>query len=502
MLLLQVFLKRALFVAFLACFLFVRGADYLNLADRALLERRWDTAVNYYFKALENITHREEAAIWDDLGYAFLEKGQYQRALDYLGRAEQASPEDYDVRLYMAIAYFLSHEMDRAEACLAEISKNIYFDASWIEISAALNIVNEFGDRVDKDTKGRLRKEKGVTLFQKSKSTSVLVIDAFNEKNEGLFHYLRGLVFKQQGRDREAQGEFSAASRAGYRNSSPIGPSGQPTFSIDHRIKGHGGYLAWFAHQEFLKELELGKVREAVRLLDDALHIDQGSFEINHNLALLLYDTGDLEQAEIYCARALWFRENSVKDHELLGIIYFQHKEYARALAEFKRTAELDKTGASVYHNLGSVYYALGDQVLAESFWRKAIEREGRRDVSNSNAVVATVGTAALKHLLEVTQRPVSFLSYQSLGRLYLEQRLPDRAIDQLKKAMDLIPDDADIHLDMAKALLEKGLDDEAAGYLAKYFSFGGKNEGEAKTLSEKLKRSPQMNSMPGGDRL
>jgi tetratricopeptide (TPR) repeat protein len=493
-------LQKTILLAALLAFPFVlRAEDYVSRADKALLEHRLDAAIDYYFKALENIKYRDEPAIWDDLGYAFLEKGQYQRALDYLRRAGQASPEDYDVRLYLAIAYFLNHEVDRAEACLEEISKDVYFDGRWIESSAKLNIVNEYGDRVAKETMDRLRKEKGVALFRKSKRETVLVIDAFNEKNEGLFHYLRGLVFKQQERDEEAQGEFAAAFQAGYRNSSPVGMSGQPTFSIDHRIKGHGGYLAWFAHEQFLKELELGKVSEAVRLLDDALHIDQGSFEINHNLALLLYDTGDLEQAEIYCARALWLRENSVKDHELLGIIYFQHKEYAKALSEFKRTAELDETGASVYHNLGSVYYALGDQVLAESFWRKAIEREGRRGVSNSNAVAATVGTADLKHLLKVTQRPVSFLSQQSLGRLYLEQKLPDRAIDQFKKAMDLIPDDADIHLDMAKALLEKGLDDEAAEYLAKYFSFGGKNEGEAKTLSERLKRSPQISSRPDG---
>jgi tetratricopeptide (TPR) repeat protein len=325
------------------------------------------------------------------------------------------------------------------------------------------------------------------------------LIDAFNEKNEGLFHYLRGLILKRQERDEEAQGEFSAASQAGYRDNSSFGPSGQPKFRIDHRIKGHEGYLAWFAHQEFLKKIEQGKVDEAIQLLEEALHIDQSSFEINHNLALLRFDTGDLEKGEIYCARALWFRETSAKDHELLGIIYYQHQEHDRALMEFKRTAELDDTSASVYHNLGAAHYALGDQVSAEYFWRKAIEYEERTGISKADAAMAAVGRSDLKHLLKVTQRPVSFLSYQSLGRLYLEQRLPERAIDQFKRAIEIVPRDARINLDMAKALLEKGQDDEAADYLEKYFSFGGQNEGEAKTLSERLKRSPQTKSGPGG---
>ena len=481
--------KIVLIAAALVYPLSIRAEDYISQADKALIEHRLDTAINYYFKAIDSVKLRDEHAIWDDLGYAFLEKGQYSRALDYLKKAERTSPEDYDIRLYMAIAYFLNHEVDRAEACLDEIADNVHFDGRWIESSAGRNVVNEFGDRVAKESMDRLRKEKGVTLFKKGKRTVVLVIDAYNEKNEGLFYYLRGLVFFEKGRNEEAEKEFIAASQAGYGNSSSVRPSQEYSFRIDHKIKGHGGYLAWFAHEEFLRKIEQGKVNEAIRLLEDALHIDQRSFEINHNLALLRYDTGDLEKAEIYCARALWFRETSAKDHELLGIIYYQQKEYSKALSEFKRTAELDETSASVYYNLGTAYYALGDQVSAESFWRKAIEYDGRTGAPHPDVAGAKVGLSELKYSLKVTQKPVSFLSYQSLGRLYLEQKLPDRALDQFKKAIGVIPDDASINLDMAKVLLEKGLEDDAADCLEKYFSCGGRNEGEAKKLSGRLKK-------------
>jgi Flp pilus assembly protein TadD len=47
--------------------------------------------------------------------------------------------------------------------------------------------------------------------------------------------------------------------------------------------------------------------------------------------------------------------------------------------------------------------------------------------------------------------------------------------VEQFRKAMEIAPCDAEIYLDMAKALMEKGLKEEAAGYLDQYFILGGK---------------------------
>jgi len=54
---------------------------------------------------------------------------------------------------------------------------------------------------------------------------------------------------------------------------------------------------------------------------------------------------------------------------------------------------------------------------------------------------------------------------------------------------MEMAPREAEIYLDMAKALMEKGLKEEAASHLEKYFIWGGKDEGEARELSNKLKK-------------
>jgi len=484
----RLFVPVSLFILSSAWMISGQENKYFARADQALLGHRFDDAIAGYLKAITYSNHREKPLIWDDLGYAYLKKGEYAKALDYLEMSASAFPEDFDVRFYLAVAFFLNHQTDESAARLDEIARNIWFDGRWLEDSAGLNILNEFGDLVPRQRLEGLHKEKGVYLLKKDPGTAVLFIDAFNEKNEGLFHYLRGLIFDEKGLTQEAQGEFGAAAAAGYEMNGRPGAKEGIAVGIEHRPKGHAFSLAWLAYQRVLSELGRSDIPNAIRNLEDALAIDQKSFEINHNLALLHYDMGDLEQAKVSCARALWWRENDASCHVLMGNIYFRGRAYEKALKEFERAVELDAKSASAYHNLGSAYYALIDTGRAELYWKKAIECEREKGIINPETSSLKAGSSELKHSLTIQEKPVSFLSCTSLGRLYLEQNLLDAAVEQFRKAMEIAPREAEIYLDMAKALTEKGLKEEAAGYLEKYFILGGKNEGEARELSLKLK--------------
>ncbi|MGA2533568.1 MAG: tetratricopeptide repeat protein [Candidatus Aminicenantales bacterium] len=468
---------------------FGQAGDDLARADQFLLSHRWDDAITNYLKIIASSDNKERRLAWDDLGYAYLKKREFSKALDYLEISAATFPEDFDVRFYIAVAFFLNNEIDKSAARLNDIARNIYFDGRWLENLADLKILNEFDEPVPRPELEGLRKEKGVFLQTKNAGVSVLYIDAFNEKNEGLFHYLRGLVLEGKGLKEEAREQFAAAAGAGYET------AGQPVAKekilrvIDHRLKSHPGSLAWLVHEQFLRKVRRSDIPSAIGILEDALHIDQKSFEINHNLALLQFDIGNLEQAESFCARALWWRENDAQCHELMGIVYFRRRAYEEALREFERAVQLDAGSASAHHNLGSAYYALKDASRAELNWKRAIKCEGQKGIIQPATSPPETAAGELRHSLKVTNRPVSFLSYTSLGRLYLEQKRLDAATDQFKRAMEIAPGDADIYLDMAKALLEKGLKEEAAVSLKKYFSLGGKNEGEALDLANKLKK-------------
>jgi len=114
---------------------------YFARADQALLGHRFDDAIADYLKAITYSNPREAPLIWDDLGYAYLKKGEYAKALDYLEMSVSAFPEDFDVRFYSAVAFFLNHQTDESAARLDEIARNICFDGRWLEDSMGLNIL-------------------------------------------------------------------------------------------------------------------------------------------------------------------------------------------------------------------------------------------------------------------------------------------------------------------------------------------------------------------------
>lgn len=84
---------------------------------------------------------------------------------------------------------------------------------------------------------------------------------------------------------------------------------------------------------------------------------------------------------------------------------------------------------------------------------------------------------------LEAREHP-SANAYHDLGRLYLAQHDPDKAIDQFEKALKLDERNARLYSDLGAALLEKGIASELNGEQGKsYEEFGRSNEHLSKAL-------------------
>jgi len=109
---------------------------------------------------------------------------------------------------------------------------------------------------------------------------------------------------------------------------------------------------------------------------------------LNYILAQTYYKTGDVAKSEEYLARTISRAEES-KDSSLeararflLGRIYTERNEYAKAEEQYGKILELDPSSADAHYFLGNLYEREGDLVKARAEWRAAL----RIDPSHNGA--------------------------------------------------------------------------------------------------------------------
>ena len=473
-------------------------SPYFYQADKALLSCNYDKAIANYLKGINYSEFREISLICDDLGYAFLQKGEIDKAQDYLKRALASYPDNYNIKFYLAVSYIINEEIEAAMSELEDIEDNIYFDDSWTEIASKSQVYNKYGDKVLEEQWNRLKKERGVLLHKKNlgkrgASRLILQIDAFDEKNEGIFYFAQGVVNKNQELTKLAEQKFVEAKKKGYCERLLM------LSKIQHRLKDHNIFLLWTLHEESLKEMERGMLDKSIEILEDALLVNESSFIINHNLALLYFDmakfqefeTQKLEKAEIYCSRALWFKELHKTDKEylpgcydLMGNIYFYQKRYEQAQKEFMRIIKLDTRNPGAHYNLGCVYYKMKYPDNAEYEWKTAIDLE-KKAAKKMKAEESIEN--GLTYSVTVRKKPISFLAHKSLGNLYLERNQVEKAIAQFENAIGLNPNEAETYLALANAYFKNNEPEKVYSTLEKYLYLGGDKE-KAKELENLLK--------------
>ena len=528
------------FVAFVALATPGEGHRYFDEGDESLLSGDYDKAVSNYLKGMNYAKKKYISKIWDDLGYAYLQQGKYENAITYLKDSISAFPENYNPRLYLAASYISTNNVQLASQELDIIENNIYLDETWLSDAKNILLINEYGDKISKDELYILRKERGVYFHKNSKDSdsriqAVLYIDAFNEANEGVLHFMRGFIYKKLDDYKKAEDKFLEALALGYdepelwlelrdlylktdrqNKAQKISEHSKKfkkkdekiSFKIQHRLKDHENSLLWSKFHQSLNEIQNGKIKESIKTLEDALMIKEKSYVINHNLALLYFDEFELdpkkkdklEKAEIYCARSLWFikyqtgnKKHIIGCYDLMANIYSLKMEWNRSLNEFKKILEIDSKNAHAHYNLGFAYFNIKDFQSEENAWLNAIELEKktqnqREDKQNQREDKGVPG-GKKEHSVTVRKRSISFMAHQALGNLYLKQQQIGKAISRLKTAISINTSAADPHLLLAKSYQKIGAKEKAIFHLEKYIYLGGKNEKEAKELLRQLKR-------------
>lgn len=524
------------------------------MADRLIITQQYQKAINQYFKGISTYSisvrdsGRQQMRVWDDIGYAYLQLGNYDKAIENLNNALSFHPANYDARFYLAVAHLMNGDYDHARMELATIKKNIYFDDKWIDSAGIFRKRN--GRILDRDDVVMAKNEKGVFLERIDTGEVIIHLDAFDETNEGAFYYVRGLCFWEIGQLQKAEKEFIKAIESSYdeidvrlrlaelyiesarfeeaelqldivkgfdedskgaaelvkfvRTRSPFKSkiSSNHKIKLNHRLKDHENSLLPEWHYKFFEVLREGRIKEAISLLEAALRIDERSFVINHNLALTCYDVAKIEdphteylpKAEYYCARAIWLndfayvsKEYEAGTYDLMGNIYFYQSRYIDAKKEFLESLEIDPNNPSVLCNLGMAYYNLNDWVRAAEEWQKAIRSEKKYIKPKKKGEEGS--DDELQYVVTVLRKPVSPRAHLYLGMLYRKQNLIEKSLTHFESAAALEPKNPAPYLDLGKIHQERGDEDKALECYEKYLYLGGREVEEAQKLIDSLKK-------------
>jgi len=268
----------------------------------------------------------------------------------------------------------------------------------------------------------------------------------------------------------------------------------------------------------FINMVRTGQLSSARNLILNFLQICDVSSKLNYNLAKLYELKGNLGKALKYAWRAMELKsdyddvnlarssygrhfatdlgggsmiarlpqrsqkqkKNNKDVYDLIGSIFFKLEDFPNSLRFYEKVIEFDPDDAMSHYNLGCVHLALEDYPRAEEHWKLTIQKEKRKKQAKNKEKTSS---DKLEISLTVENRLFTFEAHKSLGHLYLQKNLKEKALEEFIKAIDLESEDADLHLEVGKIYIELNNPEKANYYFKKYLYLGGKEENVKKIL-------------------
>ncbi|HTO59867.1 MAG TPA: sulfotransferase, partial [Bradyrhizobium sp.] len=165
----------------------------------------------------------------------------------------------------------------------------------------------------------------------------------------------------------------------------------------------------------------LGKTAEAIESLRFALAVRPDHLDSHFVLGNLLYSIDQTDEALRCYLQVLQLNPRHAETHNNIGNTYLRLGQREQAIAHYKTAQEINPSYADAFGNLGNAYLELNRLEESIEQNRLAIARNGSRFGSYNNLGVA----------------------HQALGQF-------DEATSAFERALELSPDDASVHLNLA----------------------------------------------------
>ena len=214
--------------------------------------------------------------------------------------------------------------------------------------------------------------------------------------------------------------------------------------------------------------LRVGRVPDAVRLLEEAVRLGPRDATAHYNLAHALAAAGRLDEAERHFRDAVRLQPSFVEAQNNLGALLRQRGQLAPAEAAFRAAVASAPDYAPAHNNLGSVRRARGDLRGAIAALEEAVRLDREYADAHFNLGIAYQDAgdrpAATRHLRRVIElQPENAQGYNALA--WLLATAPDATPSAVQEAVTLA---------QRAATITQGRDASVLDTLAAAYAAGG----------------------------
>jgi tetratricopeptide (TPR) repeat protein len=209
---------------------------------------------------------------------------------------------------------------------------------------------------------------------------------------------------------------------------------------------------------------------------------------------------GDYFLMEDYAAADQWLTKSvelapgDAHPRYYLGRVKYNQKRFADALRIFTECLSLDPRNAKAANYLGLSYEALGRIDDAVAAYRNAIALDSGTAAEDFEPYL-NLGTLlvdndragdAVPYLLDAARMaPGDWRTHRGLGKAYLQLNRFEEAQVELRKAVNLAPENAPVHFLLAQALRKSGLEEQARAETERYNELTGAHSSPDTPLAE-----------------
>jgi protein O-GlcNAc transferase len=187
--------------------------------------------------------------------------------------------------------------------------------------------------------------------------------------------------------------------------------------------------------------------------------------------ALKNYQGGDLNQAKQFCKKALKIQPNNAEILNLLGVIYFELKNFDPAIQYFKKALQFNPKSADAYFNLGNALKEDGNLNEAITYYQKALNLNPNLVGAYNNLGILYQNKQKFNEAISCYQKALQLNSnfvdaYYNLGNAFREKMQLDEAITYYQKALDVNPNFVGAYTNLLCAMLYSSRYDPHAIFL------------------------------------